>query len=280
MRRLLYFILLFFIIIRPGSGLEIKLEPEVAWQGKVISIRIPSSEAVARVDASFLGQRFACYKRGDDYFGVVGIPLDQKPGRYNLALIITQKDGKTEGAVQKVRIWESRFPVSKFWLKPSKKKLMQPVLINQEWGEIEKVLLVEEPKQFWEKKYLKPIAGVISQGFGARQIINGRKSGGHKGVDFGAKVGTRVIAPNYGKVVFVKRLKVFGGTVVLDHGQGVFTLYFHLSKIYPAPGAFVMPGDVIALSGDSGVSSAPHLHWAMSVHNLRVDPMQWVRNEI
>jgi murein DD-endopeptidase MepM/ murein hydrolase activator NlpD len=99
-------------------------------------------------------------------------------------------------------------------------------------------------------------------------------------VDIAAAVGTKVKAPNAGKVVFGEKLKAFGGTMVLDHGQGVHTLYFHLSKLLAEVGAKVEKGTVIALSGNTGVSSGAHLHWGMSVHNLRVDPIQWTKYEI
>ena len=68
--------------------------------------------------------------------------------------------------------------------------------------------------------------------------------------------------------------------MVVDHGQGIHTLYFHLSRFVAEVGQNVSKGAVIAFSGNSGVSSGPHLHWGMSVQNLRVDPMQWVKYEM
>jgi murein DD-endopeptidase MepM/ murein hydrolase activator NlpD len=77
-------------------------------------------------------------------------------------------------------------------------------------------------------------------------------------------------------VVFADDLKAFGGTVVIDHGQGVNTLYFHLSKIGVTVGQSIKKGEAIGLTGNTGISSGPHLHWGLSVHNVRVDPNQWV----
>ena len=90
-------------------------------------------------------------------------------------------------------------------------------------------------------------------------------------------IGTKVKAANNGKVVFAQKLSAFGGTIVIDHGQGVHTLYFHLSKFLAVVGQEVSKGTVIALSGNSGISSGPHLHWGMSVHDLRVNPLQWTK---
>lgn len=277
-------ILLIFILAYEGfcdsQDFDLVIEPKIAWQGKVLTIKVLSAEGIAEVKASFLGQEFKCYKNGDDFQGIVGVPINQKPGHYNLRLTFTRADGYEKRTVSKVKSWATKFPSSKFWLRPSKKRLLKKELIDKEWAKIEKVLTVEASKQSWKGKFLLPVEGELSQGFGYRQIINGKKSGSHRGVDIAVQNGTKIRAPNRGKVVYVGRLKVFGGTMVLDHGQGVQTLYFHLSRIYWGVGKEVEKGQVIGLSGDSGVSSAPHLHWGMSVHNLRVDPMQWVKYEI
>jgi hypothetical protein len=263
-----------------AQDLEIVTEPKIAWQGKILKVQIVPPEGISKAEATFLGQKFPCYKRGDDFCGIVGVPIDQKPGYYNLSLIVTRKDGSTEKITKRMKVWATKFPFSRMWLRPAKKKLMIRELINKEWAEIEKGLVVEDPVQRWIGKFLWPIKGKVSQGFGYRQIINGKRGNSHRGVDIAIPNGTKVKAPNRGKVVFVKRLKAFGGTLVIDHGQGVHTLYFHLSKILVKVGDEVEKGDVIALTGDSGISSGPHLHWGMSVHNLRVDPIQWIKYEI
>ncbi len=261
---------------------DIKLDiyPKIAWQGKILTVKIASAEGISWIKGRFLNQDFVCYRTEKGFRGIVGVPLDQKPGYYNLSLLVHDKDGTLKRIDRKMKVWSTRFPFSRFWLKPAKKKLMVRELINKEWAQIEKSLVVENQKQRWKGKFVYPLKGRISQGFGHRQIINGKRGGSHRGVDFGVPNGTNVRAPNRGKVIFVKRLKAFGGTMVIDHGQGIHTLYFHLSKCLAKVGEDVEKGEVIALTGNSGISSAPHLHWGMSVHNLRVDPLQWVKYEI
>ena len=256
------------------------LEPEIAWQGKVVVIRVVSAEGISGVKGRFLDQDFECYKSGSDFRGIVGIPIGQKPGHYDLSISITEGEGSVVEINKRMKVWSTKFPFSRFWLRPAKKKLMVQELINKEWAQIEKSLWVEEPEQLWQGRFVLPANGKISQGFGHRQIINGKRGGNHRGVDIAVPNGTEIRAPNRGKVVFAKRLKAFGGTMVLDHGQGIHTIYFHLSKIIAMVGQEVKKGEIMALSGDSGISSAPHLHWGMSVHNLRVDPLQWVKYEI
>jgi hypothetical protein len=259
---------------------DLVVKPNIAWQGKTLTVKLISPEGIAWVKGRFLGQDFVCYKADSDFRGIIGVPLDQKPGHYDLSLYIYNKDGTLNSLHRRIKVWSTKFPFSRFWLRPSKRKLMTRELIEKEWAMIEKVLLMESPAQLWKGRFLRPVKGRVSQGFGHRQIINGRRAGSHRGVDFAVFNGTEIKAPNRGKVVFARRLKAFGGTLVLDHGQGIYTLYFHLSKINPKVGQAVKKGEVIGLSGDSGISSGPHLHWGMSVHNLRVDPMQWVKHEI
>ena len=259
---------------------DLVISPGVAWQGKVITLRLTSAEGVSWVRCRFLNQDITCFRHGDDFRGVVGVPVNQRPGRYDLFLYLYNKDGTLNSIHRQVKVGTTRFPFSRYWLKPAKKKLLAPDLINMEWAQIEKMLKVEGGDQLWQGKFALPVQARISQGFGHRQIVNGRRGGNHRGVDFAVFTGTPIKAPNRGRVVFARRLKAFGGTIVLDHGQGVQTLYFHLSKLYVKVGQDVPKGKVIGLSGDSGVSSGPHLHWGMSVHNLRVDPMQWVNYEI
>jgi hypothetical protein len=270
------------LIILAGSvqASEVTISPSVAWQGKVLTIKIPSPEGMVKVSASFLGQDFECFKQEDGFRGIVGIPIDQKTGYYDLKLIVSRSDGGKQELTKKIKVWSTKFPFSKFWLKPAKKKLMVRDLINKEWARIESALRFEDPVQRWEGRFELPAEGKISQGFGHRQIINGKRAGSHRGTDIAVTSGTGIKAPNRGKVVFAEKLKAFGGTIVLDHGQGIHTLYFHLSKFMVKAGEEVEKGAVIALSGNSGISSGPHLHWGMSVHNLRVDPMQWVKHEI
>ena len=276
------FAVIFFIglLIFPGFSLDITTEPSIAWQGKVLRVRVGSAEGVSSIKGNFLGQKFLCYKSGDDYRGIIGVPINQKPGYYDLKLIVTKDDGTIVTLEKKMTLWSTKFPFSKFWLKPARNKLRARKIIDNEWGRVEKVLIVKDPEQRWSGKFIKPLTSEVTQGFGHRQIINGRRSGNHRGIDYRAKIGTKIRAPNNGKVVFIDQLKAFGGTIVLDHGQGIHTLYFHLSKIMHELGDEVKKGEIIALSGDSGVSSGPHLHWGMSVHNLRVDPNQWTKYEL
>lgn len=255
------------------------MEPKIAWQGKTMAVYVDSDKKLSEVEGMFLDKKIKFFPAGKKFRGMVGIPLDQKPGKYRLWLKTKAKDGSTFELDKIVKVWATKF--GKAWLRfpPAKKKLMVRKLIDEEWAEIEKTLTIEASEERWEGRFIKPVEGKITMAFGTHQYINGKKRGQHRGVDLRAKMGTPVKAPNSGIVVFAKILKAFGGTMVIDHGQGIHTLYFHLSKISAKVGERVSKGEIIGYTGSSGIATGPHLHWGMSVHNVRVDPMQWVRYE-
>jgi murein DD-endopeptidase MepM/ murein hydrolase activator NlpD len=113
--------------------------------------------------------------------------------------------------------------------------------------------------------------------FGSRRIINGVPRTPHSGTDLSAPAGTEVVATNHGKVVLVGNYFYAGGTVLIDHGGGLYSMYFHLSDIKVGEGVMVQRGDVVALSGGTGRVTGPHLHWGMRANNSRVDPLDLLR---
>jgi len=110
--------------------------------------------------------------------------------------------------------------------------------------------------------------------FGFRRIINGTPRAPHSGTDLSAPTGTEVVAANHGRVVLVGNFFFAGGSVVIDHGGGLFTMYFHLSEFKVEEGATVKSGELIALSGSSGRVTGPHLHWGARLANARIDPLE------
>lgn len=110
--------------------------------------------------------------------------------------------------------------------------------------------------------------------FGSRRIINGTPRAPHSGIDLSSPAGTEVVATNHGRVVLVGNFFFAGGSVVLDHGGGLFTMYFHLSEFKVEEGAPVKKGDVLALSGATGRVTGAHLHWGARLANARIDPLE------
>jgi murein DD-endopeptidase MepM/ murein hydrolase activator NlpD len=130
------------------------------------------------------------------------------------------------------------------------------------------------PERLWYGPFTRPVAGEDpGKGFGARRIINGKPRMPHSGVDFGAERGTPVVATNRGRVALVGDFFFAGRLVVLDHGLGLYTLYFHLDRVDIPEGSVVERGEQIGAVGATGRATGPHLHWAAQLGLSRVDPL-------
>jgi murein DD-endopeptidase MepM/ murein hydrolase activator NlpD len=274
-KRLVIFGLLFFSL--PALAMQVEFSPPNAYQGKCFLLQLISAEGIVKAEADFLNQKIDFFETGIDLKAIFGVPPEQPPGVYRLGLRLIGPSGAIEKKEIKIKVEPSRFASVRFKLKPAKKKLLVQDLIAKEWAEIEKVLLVEKAEQAWSGKFTLPVTGPASMTFGTLEYINGKRSGRHRGYDLAVPIGTPVKAAEAGRVVYAAKLKAFGGTLVIDHGQGIHSLYFHLSRFLKEPGQTAAKGEIVALSGNSGISSGPHLHWGLSVHNLRVDPLQWVK---
>ena len=118
----------------------------------------------------------------------------------------------------------------------------------------------------------------INSLFGTRRSYNdGALWGYHAGVDLCGGLGTPIYAAADGVVVLAENLEVRGGAVILDHGWGVYTGYWHLSAIEVQPGQQVQAGDEIGLAGSTGRSTGPHLHWELWVGGVPVNPLTWLQ---
>jgi murein DD-endopeptidase MepM/ murein hydrolase activator NlpD len=128
-------------------------------------------------------------------------------------------------------------------------------------------------ERLWRGPFGVPVTGSATSSFGRLTILNGKPGGRHQGADFRAAEGTPVRAPNSGVVVLAEDLYYSGNTVVVDHGYGLFSLLAHLSRMAVPAGSPVARGDVLGVSGSTGRVTGPHLHWAVRLGSLSVDPM-------
>jgi murein DD-endopeptidase MepM/ murein hydrolase activator NlpD len=136
--------------------------------------------------------------------------------------------------------------------------------------------MTSAPERLWEGRFLLPISSEVSSPFGYRRVINGTPRAPHTGVDLRAPLGSEVFAANHGRVVLLGDFFFSGHSLVLDHGAGLYTMYFHLAEFKVEMGVAVRKGDVIGLSGMTGRVTGPHLHWGARINGARVDPFELV----
>ena len=163
-------------------------------------------------------------------------------------------------------------------LPPSKGGLLEPKKVRSELEILREVWAAKSADRLWEKQFRFPIAPGYQQTspFGARRSYNnGPVSSYHAGTDWSAPQGTPIVAPADGVVVLAENLEVRGGATVIDHGQGVYSNFWHQSEILVEPGQPVQRGETIGLVGTTGLSTGAHLHWEIRVNGIAVDPLQW-----
>ncbi len=146
----------------------------------------------------------------------------------------------------------------------------------KEYAQAMKIYGTTTSKNYVKSKYIVPMDSKITSSFGKARIYNSTLNGYHSGTDFRAKVGTPIVATNDGKVVLARDRFYAGNSIIIDHGQGIYSCYYHLSKFDVKEGDIVSKAQVIGLSGDTGRITGPHLHFSFRVGGLQVDPLQLI----
>jgi murein DD-endopeptidase MepM/ murein hydrolase activator NlpD len=132
------------------------------------------------------------------------------------------------------------------------------------------------PIRYWNRAFIKPLDTNITSEYGSARTYNGSLKSYHGGVDFRARTPIPIVATNDGIVVLAQERYYSGGTIIIDHGEGIYSCYFHLSRFDVNVGDRVIQGQPIALSGDSGRITGPHLHFGMMVHGIQSDPLDLI----
>ena len=157
----------------------------------------------------------------------------------------------------------------------SQQVMQQSAIIQRQEPVYKRIFATISPEKYWNGQFIVPVSGVITSSFGHYRQYYGGLSSTHRAIDIANTVGTDIRSPNAGKIVFAGHTPDRGNNIVIDHGLGVYTCFFHLAEIYVRVDDVVRTGDVVASLGNTGLSSGPHLHWEMVVNGRRVNPMDW-----
>lgn len=216
------------------------------------------------------------------WFTLAGVSFETVPGKYPLELTgerVATKTSSTPTAVTFTRsfvVAHARYPQIKVPLTVEKKFTEPSPEQQQQIAEGVKIkddyLNRVTPAREWDGKFTAPADAAISDVYGSQRIFNGKAQRPHWGLDFRVPTGTPVAVMNSGTVLLARFLYYEGNCVVIDHGQGLLTLYFHLSEIKVKEGDPVKRGEEIGLSGGTGRATGPHLHVAVRWQNTYLDP--------
>jgi len=244
------------------------IDVPVVRQGATLRVQAAEGIQTARFDGRTI-RLFSAPEGG--LLGLMPIPVGQRPGQYQLELLDAAGAAKQTTPVM---VADAHYPIQNIaiskeiaGLRPSPGEAATSTAFRKTVSET----------RYWKEPFALPVAGCLTSEFGVRRFQNGNPTGDfHGGLDQGSLAGTPVLAVADGVVKIVKSWNIHGNTVGIDHGQGVLTMYLHLSKFATTEGAAIKQGDVIGYVGSTGRSTGPHLHWSLYVNSEPVDPGQWV----
>ena len=255
---------------RPGVDGQFK-----AKQGEVLWVTVPVGNLKPqKVIGKFLNRTIPFFPESDDvYAGLLGIDMQDKPRLHEFDVTITTSTGSRHHSYT-VLVFKEDYSVQHLKLPKKKVDLDRKTLVRvkAERKEMMSAFKPVGPHPFWEGSFIAPVKGRISGRFGSRRVINGQPKNPHSGEDIAAPKGTKVAAMNTGTVSLTHDHFFTGKGVVLDHGLGLFSMYFHLSAILVKEGEVVKKGQTIGKVGSTGRATGPHLHWGVRLNGSRINP--------
>ena len=244
----------------------------------MFTVSLQSSDSAGSATATFAGIRHPMLWTGDIWWAVVGVAADFIPGQYQVQVV---ENGLMNLPNLVLTVVEANFPQELVQLEPEEAELLtDPVAIEEERQLLASTYAVVTPERLWSGLFALPADGPLGDTFGISRSFNGGPFSHHTGVDILAGEGAPVAASNSGRVALATDLHLRGGSVVIDHGAGVFSGYHHLLQVLVVEGQDVVQGEVVGTVGGTGLATAPHLHWEIIVHGVRVDPLPWTQAEI
>jgi len=269
------------ILLNFNYSLAQQLVKAKAVPGGVAEINLPSN-GPQKPHVFFKNHRVLVTLHADSeskhWQALVGIPISLQPGMYNLSI---EETGKPEQVVSFV-VSPKKYPTQFItFTRKHKQNLITPkdflkIRVIQQRHKIE-ALLNTWSEQSTPNKFIEPIHGRVSSAFGLRRFYNKVPKSPHTGLDLAAAKGTPIKAAADGTVIEAGKLVLTGNTVFIDHGQGLITLYAHMSSTNVKTGQHVKQGQVIGKVGMTGRANGPHLHWGVVMNQARVDPSLFIR---
>ena len=254
-------------------------------QGSLLLLKVQSKKALPELKSEWEGKAIPLWKEGADpmtLHGLLGIDLEVHPATYEWKVSWTGADGTELSCSLPLVIRAGKFATERLTVE---NQFVQPDPEQQKRAEADQKKMraiydTSTPEVLWSGKFRLPLKDVTTGGnFGRRRVLNGEARSPHTGVDFPALAGTPVYASQSGNVVLAEELYYSGGTVVIDHGFGIYTMYAHLSAIDAHPGDKVEAGPEIGKVGATGRVTGPHLHWGLTIQHARVNGMNIVQRE-
>jgi murein DD-endopeptidase MepM/ murein hydrolase activator NlpD len=260
---------IFALLATLASAQDFSFIPEVVRQGEALKLHATADAVKARMNQVAI----PLFPQTDgSTFGLMPIGVEQEPGDYPLEFL------NGGGAVihsTTVSVHDAHYPKQNIVISETLSELRAS---SEEADMVHAFLATATPTRYWQEPLRMPVPGCMNSLFGSQRLHNGKPTGDyHGGVDQRGAPGTPIHAVAAGTVRIVRPFQLRGGTVAIDHGQGLQSIYLHQSRFAVKEGQQVVAGEVIGYVGSTGRATGPHLHWALYANGHSVNPTQWVK---
>lgn len=270
------------IFLGPVTGVEIS---STITQGRTGRLAVTTRRPLV-LNGAWLGQPLVFTSAAPDglrQVALLPVPALQEAGVYDVGLSFTTARGAPVTRTWPAAVDDGGYEFQQIVVSDEKASQMTQEAIRAERDKVVGIWSQINPELYWQGPFLRPIDAqyATTSGFGTRRNYSVSDIGAfHAGQDFGAPEGALVTSPAGGVVVMAEPMTVRGNAVMIDHGRGIFTGYWHFSEIKVAPGQAVSAGDLIGLVGNTGLSTGAHLHWELRINGIAVDPMQFLEEAL
>ena len=261
-----------------APSIDYNIQPSQPAQGQSVRVQI-SPPPNATLEGYFMGRSMDFAQQTDgSMVSIIAVHALAAPAVYPIELVYTNSIGERQHHEIRIQVVDGGYGQEAINIGPELSGLLEPSLVQTELDHVAAVMTNFSREPLFDGVFSLPAAGVITSNYGTRRSYNGSPydNNFHGGTDFGGAVGSPITAPADGIVVMSEPLEVRGNVVILDHGWGVYTGYWHLTERSVEVGQRVVRGEVIGLLGSTGLVTGAHLHWEMWVQDVQVSPMQWV----
>lgn len=263
----------------PSAFLRASIEPLPLKQGSTEVIRVQTREA-ATLSGSLVDMPLHFFPVNDGQVALQGVHALKEPGVYPLLMEATLPDGSIQSYEQMVLVTSGGYGSEELYVPP---ETIDPAVVEPENQTVFSVVSPATPTPYWNGVFAAPAVypDQFTSLYGRRRVYHGLGTelvieGFHTGLDFAGGEGLQIFAPAPGKVVFAAPLTVRGNATIIDHGWGVYSGFWHQSRIAVNVGDMVETGQVIGFVGGTGRVTGAHLHWEVWVNGVQVDPLNWL----
>ena len=261
----------------PDTAPALRIQAHPSAPGDVILLTVIASRPLDAARVDVFDHVVPMWSNGGAarWVTVIGVDVETKPGRYPLIVRGLAATGEPVTVGGTLTVMSKVFGTRRLLVEPkfSEPPASERARIAAEARRLGALFSASAAERYWRPPFQAPVGARASSPFGVRSVFNGQPRSRHNGVDFASAAGDPVHAPGAGRIVLAEPLYFTGNTVIIDHGQGLYSLLAHLARMVVKSDDVVARNDIVGYVGATGRATGPHLHWTVRLQGARVDPL-------